>query len=578
MLNSVLFRGDSLLEQIASDTNRQRISMTRNRHDPAVKKVQQALLMWDPNCLPRFGADGDYGSETAEAVWRFKVEVLLAPEPVIRDVGPLTVQRLDAIAVAHEQNQSQAARVAELDGWLTPPLSGVFSSVSSSDVIVHTSGAEAFAALSTALGECVDERALIVIAGWDFMQNTPLAPGVTIESALRAAAGRGARVRALFNHFPVIQLPLYGEWRPLPGNNAGPVAFVNGLPNGAAIHDARVLHHSAASLGVPVVGANIQLGVHHQKAWVVWTGERLVAWCGGIDINGNRIGAGALHDVQVGLTGMAAAHVYEVLRLRWEDHPRRPPGVHLPVLAPQPATGTHRCRVVTTFGNPTQFAGLDATPYSFAPTGSKATRQLLSHMIAKARSFVYVEDQYFVDESIGRELAAAMPNLSALIIVICDSNSVNGELHQAFARRRAVLDHLLPHAPKVAVVTRNNQFLHAKVWIFDDIMVMVNSANVNRRGLEHDTEIGVAFGDIAGVATARDIRERLWARHLGAHAPAAGSNPVSSLPLWKAPPVGSAISRYDWTTAGPDPNPVPWPANHLMTLDQFWEIVDPRCP
>lgn len=151
MLSSALFAGDPLLEQIALDVNHQRISTTQNRDHPAVEKVQKALLIWDPDCLPRFGADGDYGSETAEAVRRFKVEVVGAPEPVIRDVGPLTVQWLDAIALAHEQNQARAARIAELDAWLTPALSGVFSSVSSSDVIVHTSGAEAFASLNAAL-------------------------------------------------------------------------------------------------------------------------------------------------------------------------------------------------------------------------------------------------------------------------------------------------------------------------------------------------------------------------------------------------------------------------------------------
>src|SRR6478609_4020842 len=189
MLQSTLFSGDPLLEDIAENTTGARISTVENRHDPAVKKVQQALLIWDPNCLPNFGDDGDYGGETAGAVHRFKVEVIGVPEAeVIDDVGPLTVQTLDAIAFAEEQNQIFQARIAELDTWLTPALSGVFSAVSSSDVTVHTSGDSAFASLNNALNSCVDDRAIVVISGWDFQEGCPIAPGVTIGDALRAAA------------------------------------------------------------------------------------------------------------------------------------------------------------------------------------------------------------------------------------------------------------------------------------------------------------------------------------------------------------------------------------------------------
>jgi len=33
-----------------------------------VKQWQSLLLMWNPNCLPKYGADGDYGNETDAAV------------------------------------------------------------------------------------------------------------------------------------------------------------------------------------------------------------------------------------------------------------------------------------------------------------------------------------------------------------------------------------------------------------------------------------------------------------------------------------------------------------------------------
>ena len=39
-----------------------------------VRKMQRALLAWDGNCLPKWGADGDFGEETEEALKRFQRE------------------------------------------------------------------------------------------------------------------------------------------------------------------------------------------------------------------------------------------------------------------------------------------------------------------------------------------------------------------------------------------------------------------------------------------------------------------------------------------------------------------------
>ena len=37
-----------------------------------VEKIQEALIEWDPNALPRWGADGDFGNETETWVKRFQ--------------------------------------------------------------------------------------------------------------------------------------------------------------------------------------------------------------------------------------------------------------------------------------------------------------------------------------------------------------------------------------------------------------------------------------------------------------------------------------------------------------------------
>jgi peptidoglycan hydrolase-like protein with peptidoglycan-binding domain len=104
---SALFAGDPLLQAIADDLpgpggELTRISRSQNQDDPAVAKVQQALLDWRPDAHPS-GTDGIFGNESVEAVVRFKREELGVPEgDIIADVGPRTVRRLDEIRAAAE--------------------------------------------------------------------------------------------------------------------------------------------------------------------------------------------------------------------------------------------------------------------------------------------------------------------------------------------------------------------------------------------------------------------------------------------------------------------------------------------
>src|SRR3954463_13210143 len=119
MLASALFSGDALLEAIAADNDR--VSRTQHQDDPAVGKVQTALLDWRPDCLPKHGADGSYGDETAGAVAQFKVEVLGVPAAqVIDDVGPQTVIRLDQMQVS--RNNAATVGLVNQSGHPLPGL------------------------------------------------------------------------------------------------------------------------------------------------------------------------------------------------------------------------------------------------------------------------------------------------------------------------------------------------------------------------------------------------------------------------------------------------------------------------
>ncbi|MBQ3478064.1 MAG: peptidoglycan-binding protein, partial [Clostridia bacterium] len=46
--------------------------LKRGDSGPEVKAMQQRLLKWKPDCLPEYGADGDFGKETEDAVKAFQ--------------------------------------------------------------------------------------------------------------------------------------------------------------------------------------------------------------------------------------------------------------------------------------------------------------------------------------------------------------------------------------------------------------------------------------------------------------------------------------------------------------------------
>jgi peptidoglycan hydrolase-like protein with peptidoglycan-binding domain len=48
------------------------VGLSRGDYGTAVRAMQEALLKWDNKCLPKYGADGDFGKETEDAVKAFQ--------------------------------------------------------------------------------------------------------------------------------------------------------------------------------------------------------------------------------------------------------------------------------------------------------------------------------------------------------------------------------------------------------------------------------------------------------------------------------------------------------------------------
>jgi peptidoglycan hydrolase-like protein with peptidoglycan-binding domain len=57
-------------------------ALKRGDSGPEVKAMQALLLKWDPECLPEYGADGDFGRDTEDAVKAFQSDYRLPEDGV----------------------------------------------------------------------------------------------------------------------------------------------------------------------------------------------------------------------------------------------------------------------------------------------------------------------------------------------------------------------------------------------------------------------------------------------------------------------------------------------------------------
>ncbi len=419
-----------------------------------------------------------------------------------------------------------------------------------------------------AMGEAIEKVArasgpnrFVYLVGWSLRERTPM--GQQLAAAhFENAAKSGAQVRALL-WWNIQQTPAAAQNRDVEAlinqeTNALQVEwFNNSLPNSAAILDSRVLGKT---------------GSHHQKILLACDGKELVAFAGGMDI-----GAGVEnHDVQCRFRGPAAFDLLQIFLERWEDHPDHkfldkrgsPLGWQIPEPGP---VGRQIVQVGRTYGNGCFHKGIDFEVnwagehinkgYTFAPRGEQTAFQLIAKGIQTAERFIYIEDQYLVSMEVSRLLADALPRIKHLTIVLPDKVT---DLPQCQYRVKCFLDPLFAAAKdKVRVFRRvvMPNYVHSKLYIFDDEMAIVGSANCNRRGFTHDSEVMVAIcdqpGDQGGFGFAHRLRIALWARHLGLNTPegkAELADGVASAVHWTDLPRRAEVSsQIDSGPPGSDP-------------------------
>ncbi|HEY7859715.1 MAG TPA: phospholipase D family protein [Candidatus Nanopelagicales bacterium] len=315
-------------------------------------------------------------------------------------------------------------------------------------------------------------------------------------------------------------------------------------------------------------------GSHHQKLVVIrhpGDPDRDVAFVGGIDLGFSRnddsshLGDPQVmefpkaygrrppwHDIQAEVRGPAVHDLEHTFRERWYgssvlDVPSpvrqlydrtyhmgaatsRP--LPEPIDDDETRRGPHAVQVLRTY--PAR-----VRRYPFAPHGERSIAHAYRKAFARARSLIYMEDQYLWSRPVSDLVAAALrtnPSLRVIVLVprFPDSDGAVTKVPGLLGRRDAVAACRKAGGDRFAVYDLENHvgtpvYVHAKTVIVDDVWAMVGSDNLNRRSWSHDSELSIAVLDSTtdpreptdpaatgdGARTfARDLRLRLWREHL----------------------------------------------------------------
>jgi phosphatidylserine/phosphatidylglycerophosphate/cardiolipin synthase-like enzyme len=379
-----------------------------------------------------------------------------------------------------------------------------------------------------------------------------LPDGPTIGDLLAGLARSGVQVRGLV-------------WRSHGERLSAPISGRSNARLGRQINDAG---------GEVLLDQRVRLfGSHHQKFFVIRHSDdpsRDVAFVGGIDLSHSRRDDAehrgdpqALtmdprygkrppwHDAALELHGPVVADLLAVFAERWNDpHPldhRNPYRMllqrmaHMPrhpkplpeAAPPPPPAGPHAVQLLRTYGR-------KRPPFPFAPKGERSVARAYTKAFARARRFIYIEDQYLWSTEVARGIAKALvdnPRLQVIVLVprypdsdgpLTGPPSRLGQIRAISMLRRAAAD-------RVGVFDLENDdgtpiYIHAKICVVDDTWITCGSDNFNRRSWTNDSELTCAIVDTTadeqeargtgaenrtGGGFARDVRLQLWAEHLG---------------------------------------------------------------
>lgn len=382
-------------------------------------------------------------------------------------------------------------------------------------------GAEYFAAVRKAIAQA---QRTIFILGWDIDSRVRLVPegandglpeGLCDFINAVVASRRSVRAYILSWDFAMLfalereWLPVYKlDWRTHPRLR---FRLDADHPVGASHHQKVVVIDDAVAF---VGGFDLT-----QRRWD--TSEHAPDAAGRCDANGAPYAP--FHDVQAMVDGDVARALGELARARWYRAVGRParPLERARRHDPWPGDCTPDISDVD--------VGIARTEPAFnGRPGVLEIRQLHLDMIAAARRYLYMENQYFSSSAIARTLAQRLREADGPEVVLVSPRRESGWLEETtmgvlrvrLHRRLREADSAgryrmyCPDLPQLATGCLN---LHSKVFTADDEMLTIGSANLSNRSMGFDTECNLvleAHGEERVQRAIAGLRNRLLGEHL----------------------------------------------------------------
>jgi len=538
--------------------------------------------------------DGIFGAHTRAATVSFQ-RVAFPGQPSEWDgiIGPRTWTAL--LARTGRRPPRPVPGVGQVvpsrwDAILRPLATGRTVLRTGNAVAALIDGTATFNAMAADMGATNGARDFIYLLGWDNFDTFPLGAASSFRDIYTAAAGRGVEVAAmLWDQFGIVTAA--------DRSATEVVNHINALSGGKAIKDDLTTNHTTAStvrlaIAAALVGLHPRLiavifriiepdlarltGSHHQKVLVVKRGDTLVGYCGGIDMNPNRVRVVDAdtgqphHDTHCRIVGPSAHDLLSTFVSRWRHHPGsgrfgglRGDGLAVPaaIASPSPTDapfgGPLSVMIARTF-NPVH----PAPPLVIAERGIKPA---LLAAIANARRFIYCEDQYLLDLDTARALIAAVPRLSHVTILIPGNPITDVPFGKEYRRDfLALIDAALSGANRAKLgvfqlttsqstpTFGDHTYVHSKSWVFDDELAVIGTANCNRRSYTFDSEVDAfVFEDNRREGDTRQTfaqryRMALWQHHLAVPGSSV-TDGVTSARLWRAAtrPSSARVIEFD---------------------------------
>lgn len=224
-------------------------------------------------------------------------------------------------------------------------------------------------------------------------------------------------------------------------------------------------------------------GIYHQKLSVVRNSGGYVGYCGGIDLNPDRLddahhlAAHPYHDLHCRVEGPAVRDLALTFEHRWlVDGDGTASGLTVPAVGDLATPGNDIVQVARTYFQPADAA----RQLPFAPQGDRTIADSILAGIAQAREFIYIEDQYFTPPAVYRtalidkvrngeirKLIAVMPALNdqafgetvrnpfVTALKQADADAGGGIVHLGFPRRHFTVPDNTLRAASGKVILQN---------------------------------------------------------------------------------------------------------------------------